>query len=49
LPSSIGGSGGSGGKVGIEITLSPDLEHRITENTLSKTGDIITKVRRSSK
>jgi hypothetical protein len=49
LPSSISNLGGSGGKVGIEITLSPDLEHRITENTLSKTGDIITKVRRSNK
>jgi len=43
-----GGSGGnSGGNVQIELLLSPDLESRIVKNTLTKTGQIITKVQRS--
>lgn len=38
---------GAGGKIGIEVTLSPDLVSRITENTLNKSADIITRVIRS--
>lgn len=45
---SMGGeSGGSGGKIGIELLLSPDLEARITHNTLNKTAEIITRVQRN--
>lgn len=44
-----GGGGAGGGNVGIEILLSPDLEARIVSNTLSKTGQVFTKVQRSKR
>lgn len=44
---SLEGAGGANGKVMIEMLLSPDLEARITENTLNKTADIVTRVARS--
>lgn len=40
-------TGGVGGRVLIEMLLSPDLEARITENTLNQTADIVTRVARS--
>lgn len=44
----FGDLGGTmGGKIKIEMLLSPDLEARITENTLNKTADIVTRVTRS--
>jgi len=42
-----GGSGDGSGKVQIELLLSPDLESRIVKNTLTKTGQIVTKINRS--
>jgi len=45
---SLGGAGrDGGGNVQIELLLSPDLESRIVKNTLTKTGQIFTKVQRS--
>lgn len=35
------------GSIKIELDMSPDLEARVVENTLSKTAQVITKVRRS--
>ncbi len=35
------------GKLAIEMLLSPDLEARIVDNTLSKTADVITRVSRT--
>lgn len=47
--SGMGGSGRSGrdGALTIDLTLSPDLEARVVKNTMDKTADVITKVRRS--
>lgn len=45
--SASGGGGGTGGRATIEVVLSPDLEARITENTLAQGADIITRVMRS--
>jgi len=43
--SGLGGSGG--GRVLIEMTLSPDLEARVVENSLSRTAEIVARVSRS--
>jgi len=43
LPSSAGG----GGRMLIEMLLSPDLEARVIENSLSRTADIFARVSRS--
>lgn len=46
--SNLGGnSGNSSGAIGIEVLLSPDLEGRIVQNTLSQTANVIMKVQRS--
>jgi hypothetical protein len=49
LFSALGSSGGDGsnGMVTIALDLSPDIEARITKNTMNKTAQIITKTRRS--
>ena len=50
LFSSLGGAsagGNGGGNVGIEIFLSPDLESRIINNTLSETANIMFRTRMS--
>lgn len=41
--------GGDGGTVQIEMLLSPDLEARVVNNTLSRAGNIITKVQRTKR
>jgi len=38
--------GGSGGKVSIELLLSPDLESRIVANSLDQTAEIVTRIQR---
>jgi hypothetical protein len=47
--SSLGGQGGSGvgGMVTIALDLSPDIEARVTRNTLNETARIISKTRRT--
>lgn len=47
--SGMGGSGRNGrdGALTIDLTLSPDLEARVVKNTMDKTADVITKIRRS--
>lgn len=45
--SGLGGSGGAGGSLTIEMLLSPDLEARVVENALSQTTNVITKITRS--
>lgn len=49
--SNLSGAGGqsAGGNIGIEILLSPDLESRIVNNTLSKTAQVFTKVQRTKR
>ena len=42
-----GGVGGMGGQIEIAMTLSPDLEARITRNTLDETANIVTRLNRS--
>jgi hypothetical protein len=42
-----GSADGMGGMVTIALDLSPDLEARITNNTMTKTARIITQVRRT--
>lgn len=46
--SALGGSGSSsnGGKIEIQLNLSPDLEARITSNTMNRTAGIITRIGR---
>lgn len=44
---SLMGGGDMGGKLEIALLLSPDLEARITSNTLDKAGSIVTKIIRS--
>lgn len=41
------GDGADGGKVAIELFLSPDLEARILKNTMNSAASIVTKVSRS--
>ena len=43
---SAGGEGGNS-KVVIDLTLSPDLEARVVKNTMDKTAEVITRIRRS--
>jgi len=45
IGSSFGG--GMGGKIEIEMLLSPDLEARVMRNTLSEASQVIAKVRRT--
>ncbi len=47
--SGMGGNGRSGrdGALTIDLTLSPDLEARVVKNTMDKTADVITRVRRT--
>lgn len=42
-----GGGNGADGKVSIELLLSPDLESRITRNTLNKTAEVVARTGRS--
>lgn len=44
-----GGEGGSNGGLQIDVTLSPDLEARIVNNTLNKASNIIAKVQREKR
>lgn len=44
-----GGDGGSNGGLQIDVTLSPDLEARIVNNTLNKASNIIAKVQREKR
>lgn len=41
------GGGGMSGRLLIEMLLSPDLEARITENTLSEAAGIVTQITRA--
>jgi hypothetical protein len=43
----MSGNGAGGGRILIEMSLSPDLEARVVENSLSKTADVIAKISRS--
>lgn len=43
----LSGNGNRDGKITLDITLSPDLEAKIIENTLGQTADVITRVSRS--
>jgi len=43
----LSGGGGLGGKISIEMLLSPDLEARVIRNSLSKTAEVIARVSRS--
>lgn len=51
LFSNLSGAGGgsTGGNVGIEILLSPDLEGRIVANTLSQTASVFVKTARTKR
>ena len=44
---SAGKSNNKNGSISIDLTLSPDLEARVVKNTMDKTADVMTKIRRS--
>ena len=44
---SAGKANNKNGRISIDLTLSPDLEARVVKNTMDKTADVMTKIRRS--